>query len=180
MAAERIRLCVKHSNYYSIALPAHSGPRPFIQFCNHISQTVGLLGRVISPPQSRYLNTEQHKYRIIAYPHQTSMPWVGFEPTIPASERAKTVHAEDLGHTCNFPLNDRWPMVVQDRGGPTTVEGLAHTYNCQLNDCWPIVVHDRGGPTTVERRAHTYNFELSTTTPTISRSVVAWMCTIQE
>jgi hypothetical protein len=26
---------------------------------------------------------------------QTSMPWVGFKPTIPASERAKTVHALD-------------------------------------------------------------------------------------
>jgi hypothetical protein len=30
-----------------------------------------------------------------AHTHQTSMPWVGFEPTIPASKRAKTVHALD-------------------------------------------------------------------------------------
>jgi hypothetical protein len=35
---------------------------------------------------------EQHKHRIEA---QTSMPWVGFEPTIPAFEQAKTVHALD-------------------------------------------------------------------------------------
>jgi hypothetical protein len=27
------------------------------------------------------------------------MPWVGFEPTIPASERAKTVHALDRAAT---------------------------------------------------------------------------------
>jgi hypothetical protein len=27
------------------------------------------------------------------------MPWVGFEPTIPASERAKTVHALDRAST---------------------------------------------------------------------------------
>jgi hypothetical protein len=27
------------------------------------------------------------------------MPWVGFEPTIPASERAKTVHALDRSDT---------------------------------------------------------------------------------
>jgi hypothetical protein len=27
------------------------------------------------------------------------MPWVGFEPTIPASERAKTVHALDRSAT---------------------------------------------------------------------------------
>jgi hypothetical protein len=33
------------------------------QFLDH-SQSVGLLGRVISPPQGLYLNTEQHKHRI--------------------------------------------------------------------------------------------------------------------
>jgi hypothetical protein len=38
------------------------------------SQTVGLLGRVISQSQGRYLNTGQHKQRINAYTHQTSMP----------------------------------------------------------------------------------------------------------
>jgi hypothetical protein len=30
-----------------MALPAHSGPRPFIQFRNHFSQTVGLLVDII-------------------------------------------------------------------------------------------------------------------------------------
>jgi hypothetical protein len=55
--------------------------------------TVGLLGRVISSSQGLYLNTGQHKHRINIYTHQTSMPCVRFEPTIPASERAKTVHA---------------------------------------------------------------------------------------
>jgi hypothetical protein len=43
---------------FSMALPAHSGPRPLIQFRNHFSQMVGLLGRVISLSQGRYLNTE--------------------------------------------------------------------------------------------------------------------------
>jgi hypothetical protein len=71
---------------------AHSGPRPLIQFRNHFSQTVGLLGLGISPSQGRYVNTGQHKHRINAYTHQISMPWMGFEPTIPASERGKTVH----------------------------------------------------------------------------------------
>jgi hypothetical protein len=73
-----------------MALPAHSGPWPLIQFRNHFSQTIGLLWRVISPSQGRYLNTGQHKPTINAYAHRTSMPWVGFEPTIPASEQAKT------------------------------------------------------------------------------------------
>jgi hypothetical protein len=46
---------------FSMALPANSGPRPLIQFRKHFSQTVGLLRRVISPSQGRYLNTGQHK-----------------------------------------------------------------------------------------------------------------------
>jgi hypothetical protein len=58
-------------------------------------QTVGLLGRVISPSQGLYLNTRQHKHRINIYTRQTFMPWVEFKPTIPASERTKTVHALD-------------------------------------------------------------------------------------
>jgi hypothetical protein len=49
------------SIFFSLPLPGHSGPRPFIQFRNHFSQTVGHLGRVISPSQGRYLNTGQQK-----------------------------------------------------------------------------------------------------------------------
>jgi hypothetical protein len=45
------------------------------------TQSVGLFGRGISPSQGRYLHTEQHKQNKGT---QTSMPWVGFEPTIPA------------------------------------------------------------------------------------------------
>jgi hypothetical protein len=55
---------------FSTAPPAYSGPRPLIQLRNHFSQTVGLLGRVISPSQGLYL----HKQRINAYTNQTSMP----------------------------------------------------------------------------------------------------------
>jgi hypothetical protein len=62
-----------------------------------VLQTVGLLGRVTSSSQGLYLNTGQHKHRIDTYTYQTSMPCVEFEPMIPASERAKTVNASDLG-----------------------------------------------------------------------------------
>jgi hypothetical protein len=62
-------------------------------------QTVGLLGRVISSSQGLYPNAEQHKHRINTYTYQTSMLCVGFEPTIQASERAKTVHALDRSAT---------------------------------------------------------------------------------
>jgi hypothetical protein len=82
-----------------MALPAHSGPWPLIQFRNHFSRTIGLLGRVFNPSQGLYLNTGQHKHRISAYTYQTSMPWVGFEPTVPASEREKRVHDFDRAAT---------------------------------------------------------------------------------
>jgi hypothetical protein len=55
------------------------------------TQSVGLLRRVISPSQGRYLHTEHHKYR--KKRTQTSMPLVGFEPMIPAFKLAKTVYA---------------------------------------------------------------------------------------
>jgi hypothetical protein len=62
------------------------------QFLN-VRHSVGPLGRVISPSQGRYLTQTQNKHR------ETSMPRVGFEPTIPASERAKKVHALDRATT---------------------------------------------------------------------------------
>jgi hypothetical protein len=59
-----------------------------LQFLN-LRHSVGLLGRVISTSQGRYLSQTQNKHK------QTSMPLVGFEPTIPAFEGAKTVRALD-------------------------------------------------------------------------------------
>jgi hypothetical protein len=85
--------------FFTMASLAHSRPRTLIQFRNHFSQTVGLFGRVITSSQGRHLNTGQHKDRINAYTHQTFISWVGFETTIPASERAKTVHALDRAVT---------------------------------------------------------------------------------
>jgi hypothetical protein len=51
------------------------------------TQSVGLLGRVISPSQGRYLHTEQKQNKRI----QTSMPRVGFGLTIPVFDRVATV-----------------------------------------------------------------------------------------
>jgi hypothetical protein len=57
-----------------------------LQFLN-LGHSIGLLGRVISPSQGRYLTQTQNKRT------QASMLRVGFEPTIQVFERAKTVHA---------------------------------------------------------------------------------------
>jgi hypothetical protein len=77
-----------------VALPAHSEPRPLIQFRNHFSQTVGLIGRVISPSQGRYVNTGQHKQNKRIHTH-THTPNIHEWDSFPASERVKTVHALD-------------------------------------------------------------------------------------
>jgi hypothetical protein len=56
-----------------------------LQFLD-LRESVGLLGRGISPSQGRYLT-------------QISMPQVGFEPMIPVFERAKAVYAVDRAAT---------------------------------------------------------------------------------
>jgi hypothetical protein len=60
------------------------------------TQSVGVLGRWISPSQGRYLHNEQHKQNKCTH---ISMRRVGFEPTIPVFERAKTVHVLDRAAT---------------------------------------------------------------------------------
>jgi hypothetical protein len=58
----------------------------------NLGQSVGLLGRRSAPSQGRYVHRTtqtQNKRR------QTCKPWVGFEPTIPVFERAKTFYALD-------------------------------------------------------------------------------------
>jgi hypothetical protein len=58
-----------------------------LQFHDHFTGG-GKTPRTISSSQGLNLDTGQHT-------HQTSMPCVGFEPTIPGSKRAKRVHALD-------------------------------------------------------------------------------------
>jgi hypothetical protein len=81
-----------------VALQPFVGPWSLLQFRNHFTQLVGLLGRGISPSQGHYLHTQDNTNTEQTHT-QTSMPWVGFEPTIPAFKRAKTVHALDRAGT---------------------------------------------------------------------------------
>jgi hypothetical protein len=68
----------------------------FFSFVIFFTQTVVLLERVISPSQGRYLHRTTQTQNNLT---QTSMPRVGFEPTIPVFERAKTVYALDRAAT---------------------------------------------------------------------------------
>jgi hypothetical protein len=58
-----------------------------------LRQSVGLLGWVISSSQGLYLYTNTEKRT------HTHTQTLNIEPTIPASERAKTVHVLDLSAT---------------------------------------------------------------------------------
>jgi hypothetical protein len=89
----------KGDNFFFHWLYSSLWPWPLYFSFMIILQTVGLLGRVISSSQGLYLNTGQHKHRINICTHQTSMLCVGFEPMVPASEGAKTVHALDCSAT---------------------------------------------------------------------------------
>jgi hypothetical protein len=63
-------------------------------FCwTSLTQSVRLLGWGISRSLGRYLHTGQDKQK--RKRTQASIPQVGFDPTIPLVERAKTVHALD-------------------------------------------------------------------------------------
>jgi hypothetical protein len=77
------------SEIFFLPLAPHFGAEGWYLSFLIILQTVGLLERVTSSSQGLYLNTEN------THTHQTSMPWVGFEPTSSDSEPAKTVHALD-------------------------------------------------------------------------------------
>jgi hypothetical protein len=78
--------------------------------------SVGHLVRGISPSQGRYLHTEQHKQnnRI-----QTSMPRVGFEPSTPVFEWAKTDHALDRAATVIGVCNSKWIKYVGKLQSPS-------------------------------------------------------------
>jgi hypothetical protein len=67
---------------------------------------VGLILWGISPSQGHYQHRTQPQNKCT----QTSMLWVGFEPKIPAFERAKTVHALDRAATV---IGWNWRIVVR-------------------------------------------------------------------
>jgi hypothetical protein len=79
-----------------VALQPFVRPWPFFSSVILYTESVGLLGRGISPSQGLCLHTGQHKHNKRTY---TSVCGVGFKPTTPVFERAKTVHALDRAAT---------------------------------------------------------------------------------
>jgi hypothetical protein len=70
-----------------MALQPFVGSWPLLQFCNlFVTQTVGLLGQGIRPPQGRYLPTGQQKQRINAHTNIHALSGIPtHEPSVRAS-----------------------------------------------------------------------------------------------
>jgi hypothetical protein len=87
------------STYLHTYVPTHSSIHPSVCL-SHFSfliftQSVRLIGQGISPPQGRYLlRTTQTRNK-----HKHPCLECDFEPTFPAFEQAKTVHALDRAAT---------------------------------------------------------------------------------
>jgi hypothetical protein len=76
-----------------MALQPFVGPWHFLQFHNLFyrdGRTPWTSNQPVAMPLPKLRTTQTQNKRT-----QTSIPWVGFEPTISAYERAKTVHALD-------------------------------------------------------------------------------------
>jgi hypothetical protein len=71
-----------------MALEPFVGPWPLLQFRNlFFTQSVGPLGRGISPSQGRYLHTGQHKHRINAHTDGHTLSGIRtHDPSFQASE----------------------------------------------------------------------------------------------
>jgi hypothetical protein len=80
------------------------GPWSLLQFRNFFTQTVGLLGLVISPSQGRYLHTGQHKHRINADTDIHALSEIRtHDPSVRASKDYLCLRP--LGHCDRLPLD---------------------------------------------------------------------------
>jgi hypothetical protein len=80
---------------FSMAVPAHSAPWSTNKFRNNFfrdGRTPWTVDQLVARPLSKHRSTQTQNKRI-------HTPLVGFEVTIPASERTKTIHALDRAAT---------------------------------------------------------------------------------
>jgi hypothetical protein len=83
----------------SISLQPFTGPRPLFSFLIFytVGRTQSVARRNVHTQTAETQNTRT----------QTTMPQVGYEPTIPVSERVKTVHALDRAATVSCCFSNR-------------------------------------------------------------------------
>jgi hypothetical protein len=78
-----------------MALQPFVGPWPLLHFLDLLTQTVGLLGRGISPSQGLCLYTGQHKHRINAHANiHVSSRIRTYDPSVRASEDSSCLKSQ--------------------------------------------------------------------------------------
>jgi hypothetical protein len=91
-----IRSTFSHSFIHQWLYSPLLGPGLFFSFVIFFTQTIGLLGRVISPSQDRYLHTGQHKHRIKAHTDIHASSGIRFhDPIVRASEDCSCLRPRD-------------------------------------------------------------------------------------
>jgi hypothetical protein len=103
----------RHKNYpfFSLAVQPPWALASAFQFHDHFTdgRTSWTSDQLVARPLPKHRTIQtQNKYT-----HQTSMPCVGFEPTIPASERAKTLHALDRSATVTGKKNTSYRSLMK-------------------------------------------------------------------
>jgi hypothetical protein len=105
----------------SMIIQPFVGPWPLLQFRNHFyadGRTPWTSDQPVARPLPKRRTTQTQNKLI-----HTSMPEVGFEPTIPALERAKTVHALGRPHTNRVKTS----IKTWDKGDKTDVSIMTQT-----------------------------------------------------
>jgi hypothetical protein len=90
-----------------MALQPFVGPWPLFQFLSPVHSRYDSSDGGSASRKACYLHTEQHKENKRT---QTSMSQVGFEPTTPAFERAKTVH--DLDRVATVISRNNYTLII--------------------------------------------------------------------
>jgi hypothetical protein len=92
-------------------------PSLFFSFVIFFTQTVGLLGRVISPSRGRYLHTGQHNHRINAYIDIHALG--GFQthdPSVRASEDSSCLRPSGHCDRRPVPIDIRYTYNIYNGG----------------------------------------------------------------
>jgi hypothetical protein len=86
-------------------------PGLFFSFVIFITQTVGLLGRVISPSQGRYLDTGHHKHRLNVHTDIHALSGIRtHDPSIRASEDSSCLRWR--GHCHRLSMRTTFPKIL--------------------------------------------------------------------
>jgi hypothetical protein len=78
-----------------------------------IGRTPWTSDQLLARPLTKHRTAQTQNKHI--YTHQTSIPWVGFEPTITASEQAKTVHGRINPRFLDLDTSWRWVVSFTPR-----------------------------------------------------------------